>query len=123
MSSPPAVHILGVNQLGHESANDLVCQGRDLPWLQETLDDQVWNKWKVTYRDVVVLDRNNRPAAVFNLTVHDLAGRRVATLVDGEREAGRHAVDWRPRELASGTYLYRLQTADGVRTGRAALVR
>ncbi|MCB1182823.1 hypothetical protein KDM41_05270 [bacterium] len=73
MSSPPAVHILGVNQLGHESANDLVCQGRDLPWLQETLDDQVWNKWKVTYRDVVVLDRNNRPAAVFNLTVHDLA--------------------------------------------------
>ncbi|HRX52284.1 MAG TPA: T9SS type A sorting domain-containing protein [Candidatus Krumholzibacteria bacterium] len=57
------------------------------------------------------------------LTVHDLAGRRVATLVDGEREAGRHAVDWRPRELASGTYLYRLQTADGVRTGRAALVR
>jgi len=33
----------------------------------------VWVEWNVTYRDVVVLDVDNVPVAVYNLTSHDLA--------------------------------------------------
>lgn len=43
-----------------------------LPILQDTAADDVWGKWVVTYRDVVVLDRENKRIAVFNLTVNDL---------------------------------------------------
>lgn len=57
------------------------------------------------------------------LTVHDLKGRQLAVLADGELAAGPHAVTWRPRELPSGTYFYRLRTDAGVLARRALLVK
>lgn len=52
------------------------------------------------------------------LDIIDVAGRRVATLVDGHLPAGPHSVDWRGiddrgRRVASGVYLYRLEV-DGL---------
>lgn len=73
MAAPPDVHILGINEIGLESGNEAMCENRHLPWLQDTPADSVWASWDVTYRDVVVLDRENRKAAVYNLTVHDLS--------------------------------------------------
>jgi hypothetical protein len=32
----------------------------------------VWHSWDVEYRDVIVLDRDNQLAGVYNLTNHDL---------------------------------------------------
>ena len=62
-----------MNQVGHGSANATICDGRDLPWLQESSDDDVWGDWSVTYRDVIILDHENRPVDVFNLTTYDLS--------------------------------------------------
>ena len=45
--------------------------GRTIPYLQDP-DDGTWNRWAVTYRDVVILDAQNRKVGVFNLTEHDL---------------------------------------------------
>jgi hypothetical protein len=73
MKAAGDVHILGVNQVDQESANTLLCEGRDIPWLQETIDSQVWIPWDVVYRDVIILNGDNERAAVFNLTVHDLS--------------------------------------------------
>jgi cyclophilin family peptidyl-prolyl cis-trans isomerase len=72
------IDILGVNQLGHESGNSLVIDGRDLPWLQDIDDDgngssDVWTAWDVTFRDVIITDSNNVQVAVYNLTTNDLA--------------------------------------------------
>ncbi|MFP6703302.1 MAG: peptidylprolyl isomerase, partial [Planctomycetaceae bacterium] len=73
-----SIDILGVNQLGHESGNSLVIDGRDLPWLQDIDDDDngssdVWTAWDVTFRDVIITDSNNVQVAVYNLTTNDLA--------------------------------------------------
>jgi len=46
-------------------------------------------------------------AADVRLEVFDLGGRRVATLVDGRREAGHHAVPFEPSGLRSGVYFVR----------------
>ena len=51
--------------------------------------------------------------AQVRLVVYDMLGRRVRVLVDGVREAGRHEVAFNAGELASGTYLYRLETPQG----------
>lgn len=67
------VRILGVNGMGLESGNAAACAGKDLPWLQETVDNPVWVPWAVTYRDVVILDRANRRVTSYNLTTHDLS--------------------------------------------------
>jgi len=67
------VRILGVNQAGQEADNALACQGRTLPWLQDTPAANVWGAWHVTWRDVVVLDADNKIVRVYNLTANDLA--------------------------------------------------
>ena len=63
-----------------------------------------------------------------SLVVVDLRGRVVRRLSDGELAAGPHAVAWdgtddTGRAVASGSYLARLQTADGVVSTGLALVR
>ncbi len=62
------------------------------------------------------------------LVVHDLAGRRVRTLVDDALPAGVHAVIWRGdddhgRRAASGVYLYRLETDGGVLSRKMVLMK
>ena len=67
------VQILGVNGAGLESGNDAICEGRTLPWLQDTDQEAVWETWGVAYRDVVILDAGGVVSGVVNLTVSDLA--------------------------------------------------
>ena len=62
------------------------------------------------------------------LAVYNLAGQQVARLVEGRRAAGAYAVNWDGRtaagaELATGVYLYRLQTEAGVLTRKLLLLR
>ncbi|MCX7022195.1 MAG: T9SS type A sorting domain-containing protein, partial [bacterium] len=57
------------------------------------------------------------------LSVYDLSGRRVATLVDSELTAGRHEATWNCGEVPSGVYLYRLETAAGSLTQRLVVSR
>lgn len=66
------VHILGVNEEGHENGNAAACDGKDLPWLQETGVQMVWETWQVNYRDVIIIDENNETLATYNLTDNDL---------------------------------------------------
>lgn len=67
------VEILGVNLINRSSSNPLIVAGRTLPWLQDTAAEDVWKRWEVVYRDVRILDSENRVRAVYNLTEHDLA--------------------------------------------------
>ncbi|MEX2605467.1 MAG: CotH kinase family protein, partial [Gracilimonas sp.] len=50
-----------------------------------------------------------------SLQVFDMLGRRVATLIDGERRsAGVHQVSFDANNLASGMYIYRLRVGDHI---------
>jgi len=44
------------------------------------------------------------------LTVYDLAGRKVKTLVNKQQLAGQHSVNWNASGFASGVYFYRIRT-------------
>lgn len=67
-----AVQILGVNASGLEDGNAGMTEGRDLPWLQDVAEVDVWGTWGVGYRDVWILDRENQLLAVYNVTEHNL---------------------------------------------------
>jgi hypothetical protein len=67
-----AVDILGINGVGHEAGNPTICAGRDIPWLQETVETPVWTQWGITYRDVVILDEDNIVVAIYNVTQNNL---------------------------------------------------
>ncbi|GEM_PF-1813628 len=62
------------------------------------------------------------------LSVYNIAGQLVRTLLAGRTAAGRHTVEWngtdsRGRAVGSGVYLCRLRAGVGQRTIRMALVR
>jgi len=48
------------------------------------------------------------------LTVFDMLGREVATLVDGFQTAGEHQATWNASQLSSGKYFYRLESGKSV---------
>ncbi|MCA9144083.1 MAG: hypothetical protein H6823_16355 [Planctomycetaceae bacterium] len=74
------IQIVGLNEFGQDpaGANDLMMASRTTPWLQDgdsngNQRSDVWyDKWNVTYRDVIVLNGQNEMTDVYNLTSHDL---------------------------------------------------
>ena len=62
------------------------------------------------------------------LTVHDIAGRRRSTLVDGGLPGGMTEVPWDGRDdqglkVASGMYFIRLTYASGMRHSKIVMLR
>ena len=70
---PTTVQIHGINAAGRESGNATICNGRTTPWLQDTSAAQVYQKWNVTYRDVIIVNELNQPVvgAVVQITFGD----------------------------------------------------
>jgi len=57
------------------------------------------------------------------LSVYDLSGRLVETLVSGEQTAGRHSVSWDSSDSATDVYLLRLEANGEAITKRAVISR
>lgn len=57
------------------------------------------------------------------LKVYDILGNEVVTLVDEYREAGRYEVTFYGSTLASGMYIYRLQSGDFVQAKKMILMK
>ncbi len=62
------------------------------------------------------------------ITVHDVLGRTVSTLVDGVVGKGNHAIDWsgkdgKGRDAASGIYIARIQSGQFMKTAKMMLLR
>ncbi len=50
------------------------------------------------------------------LTVYDILGRKIETIVSGQHPAGEFRVEWTAKDLSSGIYFYRLQAGQFVET-------
>jgi cytochrome c len=48
------------------------------------------------------------------LSIYNVLGQRVATLVSQRQPAGRHAVQWQAADFPGGVYFYRLETGTGL---------
>ena len=57
------------------------------------------------------------------LKILDVLGREVATLVNGEEEAGDRSVDWNAAGLASGVYFYRLEAGSFLAVKKLLLLK
>lgn len=62
-------------------------------------------------------------AATVSLTVYNMLGQRVATLVNDRKSAGFHEVNFDASNMASGSYIYRLEAGEKVMTQRMMLIK
>jgi len=58
-----------------------------------------------------------------NLSIYNILGQEVFTVVDEELPAGTHTFQWDASRLSSGVYLYRLMTRDAVLTKKMILIK
>ncbi len=57
------------------------------------------------------------------LKVFDVRGKELETLLDQNLATGEHSVTWKPTDLPSGVYFYRLHTTSGMLTKKLILLR
>ena len=66
----------------------------------------------------------NLPAAGrVDLSVYDVLGQKVTTLVSQKQSAGTYSAKWDAARLASGIYFYKLQSNGFVQTKKMFLLR
>jgi hypothetical protein len=58
-----------------------------------------------------------------SLTIYNLAGQTVETLLEGRQSAGRHQVEFNGAGLSSGMYFYMLQTGEYTATRKMMLLK
>ncbi len=75
------------------------------------------------FRSATTLSFTLTRPEVVHLTIYDLLGRHVATLVDGLRTAQQHTMHWEVGGQASGLYLARMQVGSKARTIKMLLVK
>ena len=69
------------------------------------------------FRSTIELTFGLREDSHVDIAVYDAAGRKVVTLMQGQREAGNHVLMWDgrncfEREVRAGVYLLRMNTDD-----------
>lgn len=62
-------------------------------------------------------------SGLVRLTIYNVVGQKVATLVDGFRDAGYHTISWEGTNLASGVYIYQLQANGQMITQKMLLLK
>ena len=78
---------------------------------------RLWRVYPNPFNPVTTIEYSVALHGRVTLHVYDLAGRRIASLVDGPSEAGEHTVRWNGRtergdRVASGVYFVRLEAVD-----------
>ena len=70
------IEIIGVNHKDQKAYNNLMIEGKTLPWLQDTEAENVWQAWNVdpvqNLRDLRILDARNELIQNYNLVKNDL---------------------------------------------------
>lgn len=62
-------------------------------------------------------------AGFITLKIYNLLGREIATLVSQRQSAGEYSIQWNPIGLASGIYVYRLQSGDFEKVRKLILLK
>jgi hypothetical protein len=61
--------------------------------------------------------------SLVTLTIFDVLGREIATLINGEKSAGSHTIEWNAASMSSGVYFYQLRAGNFVATKQLTLLR
>ena len=62
-------------------------------------------------------------SAKVRLTIHDMLGREIQTLIDEEQSAGWKVVNWKAANVASGIYFYKLQSGNFIETKKMIVIK
>ncbi|MBU1936638.1 T9SS type A sorting domain-containing protein [bacterium] len=114
--------ISDVDITGHETIHALVVSatpGRDILPIEYALYQNYPNPFNPT----TTIRYNVKEAGLVRLTIFDLLGREITTLMNGTVSAGSYDVLWDASDLPSGIYLCRMEAEGYVQTQKLVLMK
>lgn len=84
---------------------------------------EVFNNYPNPFNPSTTISYSTAEEGHVTLSVYSLSGQKVATLVDSPMPAGTHQAVFDGTGLASGLYVYRLESGDVVKCGKMMLVK
>ncbi len=90
---------------------------------EQANDFQLRNNYPNPFNPTTTIQYSLPRAEFVRLAVYDMLGREVAVLTDGRQLAGQHEVQFDAAGLASGAYIYRLETAGSSRLRKMLLIK
>ena len=97
-----------VNKYGWETRHSTLASATPGSVFGLTTDFSLSQNYPNPFNPETTIQFNIPTAGYVELTVFDLTGRKVATLVDGYRSAGPGEVTWNATSYSAGVYVYRL---------------
>ena len=58
-----------------------------------------------------------------NLSIYNILGQKVETLLSEKQNSGKHSIEWDASGFSSGIYFYRIQAGDFIQTKRMLLIK
>jgi hypothetical protein len=84
---------------------------------------QLYQNYPNPFNPATTLDFSLPKKAFVRLTIFNLLGQHIATLIEGEKDAGVHHFIWDAKNFPSGTYFYRLQAGNFMETKKLLLLK
>ena len=66
------ISLLSINKIAAESGVASFNTTHNLPMVQDDTDQLIWDAWQGNWRDVYILDKENKLIEIYNLTEHNL---------------------------------------------------
>lgn len=102
-------------------ALNTVSSGQDATELPETL--RLKQNYPNPFNPATTITFDLPHGGDVRLEIYDVIGQRVATVIDGYRQAGSHQAVWDAGKHASGIYIYRLHVNDNVLSRKMLLLK
>ncbi len=114
------------DNFGREGQAKLIALAQDLIGLPRT--PHLEQNYPNPFNSRTVIGFNLPQDANVVLAVYDLVGKKVCTLVEGDKASGAYAIEWDgidgdSRKVASGVYILRLQALGQLETRKMMLIR
>jgi hypothetical protein len=84
------------------------------PTLEPVIPDKfaLYQNYPNPFNPTTIISFDLPTSSRVNITVYNILGQRVATVLDAPMDAGTHRIMFDGKDLASGVYFYRLYTSD-----------
>jgi hypothetical protein len=95
---------------------------------QIPLEYSLGNNYPNPFNPSTVINFSLKRSGVTKLSIYNIIGQEVKSLVDSELKAGNYEVTWNGRDdssqpVASGVYFYRLQSGDFIKTCKMIMLK
>jgi unsaturated rhamnogalacturonyl hydrolase len=89
----------------------------------QNMNFKLYQNYPNPFNPETKIDFRLNDAGKIRLSVFDILGNKVATLIDGYEQSGFHSINFKPSELSSGVYFYKLRTNNFIAVKKMILLR